>query len=207
MSYQMYYDYPPVTYLEYPILVVQGVYWSLDVLIWIQKVTLMYAFDLCVFPDVVVLLLILHYNRNLKHVLIYAAVYPSSSWSSTGSIIGRIVPPKMKILTSFSHPHVISHLYDLTLFVSQHIKKYIFKTVVNWHQFTCIGFVSIQLKSMGVAAVYTFMLFSYYPTIRENLIDMLTSFLTLIIRFIGGWQLLTVQKWVIDLAMVRTPNI
>ncbi|XP_056617468.1 solute carrier family 66 member 3 [Triplophysa dalaica] len=48
MSYQMYYDYPPVTYLEYPILVAQ---------------------------DVVVLLLILHYNRNLKHSLIYAAVF------------------------------------------------------------------------------------------------------------------------------------
>ncbi|KAI7805859.1 hypothetical protein IRJ41_020916 [Triplophysa rosa] len=48
MSYQMYYDYPPVTYLEYPILVAQ---------------------------DVVVLLLILHYNRNLKHILIYAAVF------------------------------------------------------------------------------------------------------------------------------------
>ncbi|XP_065152552.1 solute carrier family 66 member 3 [Paramisgurnus dabryanus] len=48
MSYQMYYDYPPVTYLEYPILVAQ---------------------------DVIVLLLILHYNRNLKHSLIYAAVF------------------------------------------------------------------------------------------------------------------------------------
>ncbi|XP_051945718.1 solute carrier family 66 member 3-like [Xyrauchen texanus] len=48
MSYQMYYDYPPLTYLEYPILIAQ---------------------------DVVVLLLILHYNRNMKHSLIYATVF------------------------------------------------------------------------------------------------------------------------------------
>ncbi|CAM4726250.1 hypothetical protein PO909_019553 [Leuciscus waleckii] len=48
MSYQMYYDYPPLTYLEYPILIAQ---------------------------DVIVLLLILHYNRNLKHSLIYAALF------------------------------------------------------------------------------------------------------------------------------------
>ncbi|XP_051504958.1 solute carrier family 66 member 3 isoform X1 [Myxocyprinus asiaticus] len=48
MSYQMYYDYPPLTYLEYPILIAQ---------------------------DVVVLLLILHYNRNMKHSIIYAAVF------------------------------------------------------------------------------------------------------------------------------------
>ncbi|KTF87095.1 hypothetical protein cypCar_00022212 [Cyprinus carpio] len=47
MSYQMFYDYPPVTYLEYPILIAQ---------------------------DVIVLLLILHYNRNMKHSLIYAAL-------------------------------------------------------------------------------------------------------------------------------------
>lgn len=48
MSYQMYYDYPPLTYLEYPILITQ---------------------------DVIVLLLILHYNRNMKHSLIYAALF------------------------------------------------------------------------------------------------------------------------------------
>ncbi|XP_056326983.1 solute carrier family 66 member 3 [Danio aesculapii] len=48
MSYQMYYEYPPLTYLEYPILIAQ---------------------------DVIVLLLILHYNRNLKHSLIYAALF------------------------------------------------------------------------------------------------------------------------------------
>uniref|UniRef100_A0A8C1T4U9 Solute carrier family 66 member 3 n=1 Tax=Cyprinus carpio TaxID=7962 RepID=A0A8C1T4U9_CYPCA len=48
MSYQMFYDYPPVTYLEYPILIAQ---------------------------DVIVLLLILHYNRNMKHSLIYAALF------------------------------------------------------------------------------------------------------------------------------------
>ncbi|XP_052006831.1 solute carrier family 66 member 3-like [Xyrauchen texanus] len=48
MSYQMYYDYPPLTYLEYPILIAQ---------------------------DVVVLLLILYYNKNMKHSLIYAAVF------------------------------------------------------------------------------------------------------------------------------------
>ncbi|XP_047668874.1 solute carrier family 66 member 3 isoform X2 [Tachysurus fulvidraco] len=49
VSYQMFYDYPPPTYLEYPILIAQ---------------------------DVVLLILILHYNRNMKHSLIYAAVYP-----------------------------------------------------------------------------------------------------------------------------------
>ncbi|KAF4105925.1 solute carrier family 66 member 3 [Onychostoma macrolepis] len=48
MSYQMYYEYPPLTYLEYPILIAQ---------------------------DVIVLLLILHYNSNMKHSLIYAALF------------------------------------------------------------------------------------------------------------------------------------
>ncbi|KAF4089859.1 hypothetical protein AMELA_G00043150 [Ameiurus melas] len=48
VSYQMYYDYPPPTYLEYPILIAQ---------------------------DVILLILILHYNRNMKHSLIYAAVF------------------------------------------------------------------------------------------------------------------------------------
>uniref|UniRef100_A0A3B1KAB4 Solute carrier family 66 member 3 n=1 Tax=Astyanax mexicanus TaxID=7994 RepID=A0A3B1KAB4_ASTMX len=48
VSYQMYYNYPPPTYLEYPILITQ---------------------------DVILLLLILHYNGNMKHGLIYAAVF------------------------------------------------------------------------------------------------------------------------------------
>ncbi|KAL0969651.1 hypothetical protein UPYG_G00230300 [Umbra pygmaea] len=48
VTYQMYYDYPPPTYLEYPILIAQ---------------------------DVIVLLLILYYSGNLKHGLIYAVVF------------------------------------------------------------------------------------------------------------------------------------
>nr|ACO14420.1 PQ loop repeat-containing protein 3 precursor [Esox lucius] len=48
VTYQMYYDYPPPTYLEYPILIVQ---------------------------DVILLLLILHYNGSLKQSLIYAIVF------------------------------------------------------------------------------------------------------------------------------------
>ncbi|KAI4893396.1 hypothetical protein NFI96_027445 [Prochilodus magdalenae] len=48
VSYQMYYSYPPPTYLEYPILIAQ---------------------------DVILLLLILHYNGNMKQSLIYAAVF------------------------------------------------------------------------------------------------------------------------------------
>ncbi|XP_046874258.1 solute carrier family 66 member 3 [Hypomesus transpacificus] len=48
MSYQMYYDYPPPTYLEYPILIAQ---------------------------DVILLLLILHYNDSLKQSALYAAVF------------------------------------------------------------------------------------------------------------------------------------
>ncbi|KAM9317738.1 solute carrier family 66 member 3 [Pholidichthys leucotaenia] len=43
-TYQMFYDYPPATYLEYPFLIAQ---------------------------DVMVLLLILHYNRSLQHTFIY----------------------------------------------------------------------------------------------------------------------------------------
>ncbi|KAM6912786.1 solute carrier family 66 member 3 [Xenentodon cancila] len=45
VTYQMYYDYPPPTYLEYPILIAQ---------------------------DVVLLLLILHYNNSLRRSVIYA---------------------------------------------------------------------------------------------------------------------------------------
>ncbi|XP_026863988.2 solute carrier family 66 member 3 [Electrophorus electricus] len=48
ISYQIYYDYPPPTYLEYPILIAQ---------------------------DVILLLLILHYNGNMKQSIIYAAVF------------------------------------------------------------------------------------------------------------------------------------
>ncbi|XP_039897670.1 solute carrier family 66 member 3 isoform X2 [Simochromis diagramma] len=48
VTYQMYYDYPPPTYLEYPILIAQ---------------------------DVILLLLILHYNGSLRQSLIYAVVF------------------------------------------------------------------------------------------------------------------------------------
>ncbi|KAM9842404.1 solute carrier family 66 member 3 [Aulostomus maculatus] len=48
VTYQMYYDYPPPTYLEYPILIAQ---------------------------DVILLLLILHYNGSLHHSFIYALVF------------------------------------------------------------------------------------------------------------------------------------
>ncbi|XP_073322676.1 solute carrier family 66 member 3 [Pagrus major] len=48
VTYQMYYDYPPPTYLEYPILIAQ---------------------------DVMLLLLILHYNGSLRQSLIYTVVF------------------------------------------------------------------------------------------------------------------------------------
>ncbi|XP_063039572.1 solute carrier family 66 member 3 [Engraulis encrasicolus] len=48
VRYQMYYDYPPPTYLEYPILIAQ---------------------------DVMLLLLFIHYNGNLKQGLVYALVF------------------------------------------------------------------------------------------------------------------------------------
>ncbi|XP_028293064.1 solute carrier family 66 member 3 isoform X2 [Gouania willdenowi] len=48
VTYQMYYDYPPPTYLEYPILIAQ---------------------------DVVLLLLILHYNNSLRQSLVYAVLF------------------------------------------------------------------------------------------------------------------------------------
>ncbi|XP_070776054.1 solute carrier family 66 member 3 [Enoplosus armatus] len=48
VTYQTYYDYPPPTYLEYPILIAQ---------------------------DVILLLLILHYNGSLRQSLVYALVF------------------------------------------------------------------------------------------------------------------------------------
>ncbi|XP_053192346.1 solute carrier family 66 member 3 [Scomber japonicus] len=48
VTYQMYYDYPPPTYLEYPILIAQ---------------------------DVVLLILVLHYSGKLRYSLIYAIVF------------------------------------------------------------------------------------------------------------------------------------
>ncbi|XP_030299749.1 solute carrier family 66 member 3 [Sparus aurata] len=48
VTYQMYYDYPPPTYLEYPILIAQ---------------------------DVMLLLLILHYSGSLRQSFIYALVF------------------------------------------------------------------------------------------------------------------------------------
>ncbi|KAF1375142.1 hypothetical protein PFLUV_G00236400 [Perca fluviatilis] len=48
VTYQMYYDYPPPTYLEYPILIAQ---------------------------DAILLLLILHYDGSLRHILIYTLLF------------------------------------------------------------------------------------------------------------------------------------
>ncbi|KAK0132559.1 PQ-loop repeat-containing protein 3 [Merluccius polli] len=48
ITYQMYYDYPPPTYLEYPILIAQ---------------------------DAILLLLVLHYNGNLRQSLGYALAF------------------------------------------------------------------------------------------------------------------------------------
>ncbi|XP_036397486.1 solute carrier family 66 member 3 [Megalops cyprinoides] len=48
ITYQMYYDYPPPTYLEYPILIAQ---------------------------DAILLLLILHYNGNLRQSVIYTLLF------------------------------------------------------------------------------------------------------------------------------------
>ncbi|KAF3844566.1 hypothetical protein F7725_007729 [Dissostichus mawsoni] len=48
VTYQMYYDYPPPTYLEYPILIAQ---------------------------DAILLLLILHYNGSLKQSLLYTLLF------------------------------------------------------------------------------------------------------------------------------------
>ncbi|XP_026166862.1 solute carrier family 66 member 3 [Mastacembelus armatus] len=48
VTYQVYYNYPPPTYLEYPILIAQ---------------------------DVILLLLILHYNGCLRHSVIYTLVF------------------------------------------------------------------------------------------------------------------------------------
>uniref|UniRef100_A0A3Q3VTR8 Uncharacterized protein n=1 Tax=Mola mola TaxID=94237 RepID=A0A3Q3VTR8_MOLML len=48
VTYQMYYDYPPPTYLEYPILIAQ---------------------------DAILLLLILHYNGNLRQSVIYTLAF------------------------------------------------------------------------------------------------------------------------------------
>ncbi|XP_070834924.1 solute carrier family 66 member 3 [Chaetodon trifascialis] len=48
VTYQMYYDYPPPTFLEYPILIAQ---------------------------DVILLLLILHYNGSLRQSLIYTLLF------------------------------------------------------------------------------------------------------------------------------------
>lgn len=48
VSYQMYYDYPPPTYLEYPILIAQ---------------------------DVILLVLMLHYNGSLRQSLLYLVVF------------------------------------------------------------------------------------------------------------------------------------
>ncbi|KAJ4939824.1 hypothetical protein JOQ06_029260 [Pogonophryne albipinna] len=48
VTYQMYYDYPPPTYLEYPILIAQ---------------------------DAILLLLILHYNGSLKQSILYTLLF------------------------------------------------------------------------------------------------------------------------------------
>ncbi|XP_029316076.1 solute carrier family 66 member 3 [Cottoperca gobio] len=48
VTYQMYYDYPPPTYLEYPILIAQ---------------------------DAILLLLILHYNGSLRQSLVYTLLF------------------------------------------------------------------------------------------------------------------------------------
>lgn len=69
----MYYDYPPPTYLEYPILIAQ---------------------------DVMLLMLILHYNGNLKQGLLYALVFVGS-WHLL-TVDKRIIDLAMSLCTFIS---------------------------------------------------------------------------------------------------------
>ncbi|XP_029972826.1 solute carrier family 66 member 3 [Salarias fasciatus] len=73
VTYQMYYDYPPPTYLEYPILIAQ---------------------------DVIVLLLILHYSGNLRQSLVYALLFVGG-WRLL-TVDKRIIDLAMSLCTFIS---------------------------------------------------------------------------------------------------------
>lgn len=73
VTYQMYYDYPPPTYLEYPILIAQ---------------------------DVILLLLILHYNGSLRQSLVYTLVFVGG-WRLL-TVDKRIIDMAMSLCTFIS---------------------------------------------------------------------------------------------------------
>ncbi|XP_041668902.1 solute carrier family 66 member 3 [Cheilinus undulatus] len=73
ITYQMYYDYPPPTYLEYPILIAQ---------------------------DVILLLLILHYNGSLRQSLVYTLVFVGG-WRLL-TVDKRIIDMAMSLCTFIS---------------------------------------------------------------------------------------------------------
>ncbi|KAM7404024.1 hypothetical protein PAMA_004441 [Pampus argenteus] len=84
VTYQMYYDYPPPTYLEYPILIAQ---------------------------DVFLLLLILHYNGNLRHSLIYSLVF-IGGWRLL-TVEKRIIDLAMSMCTFISAGSKLAQLQCL----------------------------------------------------------------------------------------------
>lgn len=73
VTYQMYYDYPPPTYLEYPILIAQ---------------------------DVILLLLILHYNGSLRQSLVYTLVFVGG-WRLL-TVDKRVIDTAMSLCTFIS---------------------------------------------------------------------------------------------------------
>ncbi|XP_076841729.1 solute carrier family 66 member 3 [Brachyhypopomus gauderio] len=84
VSYQMYYDYPPPTYLEYPILIAQ---------------------------DVILLLLILHYNGNMKQSIFYAAVF-IGGWKLL-TVEKRVIDLAMSLCTFISASSKLAQLQCL----------------------------------------------------------------------------------------------
>lgn len=78
LQYQCYYEYPLLTYLEYPILIAQGKgpLGSLRPLCPLDPSPLLPHSGLCL-SDVLLLLCVFHFNGNVKGAAPYLAAYPS----------------------------------------------------------------------------------------------------------------------------------
>ncbi|KAG8524772.1 PQ-loop repeat-containing protein 3, partial [Galemys pyrenaicus] len=77
LRYQYYYEYPLLTYLEYPILIAQG---NHPLGARVPQAPLLPLTQSLSLADIVLLLCVFHFNGNVKGAAPYIVLYPSGIW-------------------------------------------------------------------------------------------------------------------------------
>lgn len=99
LRYQVYYEYPLLTYLEYPILIAQGdepPSPASPALPWAPPPSHTKPFP----PDFILLLCVFRFNGNVYRVAPYVALYPSASEGGDGPYSAGPLPPHPCLLVS-----------------------------------------------------------------------------------------------------------